>query len=175
MKKITALILAIILCFTLAIPALGSEMSVNGQAYSINGIDVYKYPLKASQYFSVETIIYFVSDAAFAQVPVNDDVGVYLVTTMEEVTALASANPYAAIVIDANAEGLFDEELLVDLARTQHIILIRGYSRSERAVRRASAARSPAFSPADKPVLCCRPAAWSWLRHSFCCRISARS
>lgn len=94
MKKITALILAIILCFTLAIPALGSEMSVNGQAYSINGIDVYKYPLKASQYFSVETIIYFVSDAAFAQVPVNDDVGVYLVTTMEEVTALASANPY---------------------------------------------------------------------------------
>lgn len=70
MKKITALILAIILCFTLAIPALGSEMSVNGQAYSINGIDVYKYPLKASQYFSVETIIYFVSDAAFAQVPV---------------------------------------------------------------------------------------------------------
>ncbi len=30
MKKITALILAIILCFTLAIPALGSEMSVNG-------------------------------------------------------------------------------------------------------------------------------------------------
>ena len=54
MKKITALILAIILCFTLAIPALGSEMSVNGQAYSINGIDVYKYPLKASQYFSVE-------------------------------------------------------------------------------------------------------------------------
>lgn len=29
MKKITALILAIILCFTLAIPALGSEMSVN--------------------------------------------------------------------------------------------------------------------------------------------------
>ena len=78
MKKITALILAIILCFTLAIPALGSEMSVNGQAYSINGIAVYKYPLKASQYFSVETIIYFVSDAAFAQVPVNDDVGVYL-------------------------------------------------------------------------------------------------
>ena len=76
MKKITALILAIILCFTLAIPALGSEMSVNGQAYSINGIDVYKYPLKASKYFSVETIIYFVSDAAFAQVPVNDDVGV---------------------------------------------------------------------------------------------------
>lgn len=128
MKKITALILAIILCFTLAIPALGSEMSVNGQAYSINGIDVYKYPLKASQYFSVETIIYFVSDAAFAQVPVNDDVGVYLVTTMEEVTALASANPYAAIVIDANAEGLFDEELLVDLARTQHIILIRGFN-----------------------------------------------
>ena len=50
MKKITALILAIILCFTLAIPALGSEMSVNGQAYSINGIDVYKYPPKASQY-----------------------------------------------------------------------------------------------------------------------------
>lgn len=80
MKKITALILAIILCFTLAIPALGSEMSVNGQAYSINGIDVYKYPLKASQYFSVETIIYFVSDAAFAQVPVNDDVGVYYTT-----------------------------------------------------------------------------------------------
>jgi len=35
MKKITALILAIILCFTLAIPALGSEMSVNGQAYAI--------------------------------------------------------------------------------------------------------------------------------------------
>lgn len=89
MKKITALILAIILCFTLAIPALGSEMSVNGQAYSINGIDVYKYPLKASQYFSVETIIYFVSDAAFAQVPVNDDVGVYLVTTMEEVTSIS--------------------------------------------------------------------------------------
>lgn len=57
MKKITALILAIILCFTLAIPALGSEMSVNGQAYSINGIDVYKYPLKASQYFSVEKTI----------------------------------------------------------------------------------------------------------------------
>jgi len=28
MKKITALILAIILCFTLAIPALGSEMSM---------------------------------------------------------------------------------------------------------------------------------------------------
>lgn len=54
--------------------------------------------------------------------------GVYLVTTMEEVTALASANPYAAIVIDANAEGLFDEELLVDLARTQHIILIRGFN-----------------------------------------------
>ena len=59
MKKITALILAIILCFTLAIPALGSEMSVNGQAYSINGIDVYKYPLKASQYFSVETNLAF--------------------------------------------------------------------------------------------------------------------
>lgn len=57
MKKITALILAIILCFTLAIPALGSEMSVNGQVYSINGIDVYKYPLKASQYFSVVTEI----------------------------------------------------------------------------------------------------------------------
>ena len=128
MKKITALILAIILCFTLAIPALGSEMSVNSQAYSIDGIDVYKYPLKASQYFSVDTIIYFVSDAAFAQVPVNDDVGVYLVTTMEEVAALASANPYAAIVIDANAEGLFDEEVLIDLAKTQHIILIRGFN-----------------------------------------------
>ena len=51
------LVIAIILCFTLAIPALGSEMSVNGQAYSINGIDVYKYPLKASQYFSVVTEI----------------------------------------------------------------------------------------------------------------------
>lgn len=112
MKKITALILAIILCFTLAIPALGSEMSVNGQAYSINGIDVYKYPLKASQYFSVETIIYFVSDAAFAQVPVNDDVGVYLVTTMEEVTALASANPYAAIVIDATRKDSLTKSCL---------------------------------------------------------------
>lgn len=128
MKKITALVLAIILCFALAIPALGSEMYVDGQDYSIDGIDVYKYPLKASQYFSVDTIIYFVSDAASAQIPVSDDVGVYLATTMEEVATLARANPYAAIVIDANAEELFDEEVLIDLAKTQHIILIRGFN-----------------------------------------------
>lgn len=125
--RVLAMLLAVLLC---GIPTTFASTKDNlvsdrNAAYTVDGIDAYKDPYAASQRFTVEKLIYFTANKVPAEM--LDDSRVTVVSTMDELIATAKEEPFAALVVAAEAEPLLDRDELVQLSQTQHILLIIGF------------------------------------------------
>ena len=119
MKKIAATILALVLCFLTAVPA----FAVNGGVAEpiSSGSDL-------AGTTGINELIYLVPDPSNAQIDLGGCNFTQIVSTTDQVVELATSNPQAAIVIDASAQETLEEEKIFQLARTQHIVLLQGYT-----------------------------------------------
>lgn len=125
--RVLAMLLAVLLCGipTTFASTTDNQGSGSNAAYTVDGIDAYKDPYAASQHFAVEKLIYFTANRAPAKI--LDDSRVNVVSTMDELIATAKEEPFAALVVAAEAEPLLDRDELVQLSQTQHILLIIGF------------------------------------------------
>lgn len=125
--RVLAMLLAVLLCGipTIFASAANDRVSERNMMYTVDGIDAYKEPYAASQRYEVDQLIYFTTNQAPAEL--LDDSRVAVVSTMDELVATAKEEPFAALVVTAEAEPLLDRDKLVQLSQTQHILLIIGF------------------------------------------------
>lgn len=125
--RLLAMLMAVLLCGipTIFVSARDIQADEVNPAYTVNGINAYKDPYAASLHFNVEKMIYFAADQAPENV--SSDSRVIVVTTMDDLIAMAKKYPFAALVVDAKAEPSLDRDAIICLAKTQHIMLIIGF------------------------------------------------
>ena len=128
LHRLLAMLLAVLCCTIpmVSVSAAGDildEADATTNSYTVDGINVYKDPYAASLHFTVEKLIYFTIDE---ETTMNDD-RVMVVNTMESLITAAREYPFAALVVDAQAEPYLDRGAIVQLSKTQHIILIIGF------------------------------------------------
>lgn len=125
--RLLAMLMAVLLCGipTIFVSARDIQADEVNPAYTVNGINAYKDPYAASLHFNVEKMIYFAADQAPENV--SSDSRVIVVTTMDDLIAMAKKYPFAALVVDADAEPLLNRNAIVQLSQTQHVILIVGF------------------------------------------------
>lgn len=133
-KRLFVCIMAVCMMTTITNASNIGHISTSSTAFTINGIDAYTAPRDAAKNFDVEKVIYFATNAADTQIDLTNNANldnIIVVNNMDALIAAAKADPFAAIVVDSNANTFLERTKLISLSKKQHLVLVVGYDNND--------------------------------------------